>query len=298
MIDAVIAFALLASAISANKLVLCAMPATLFVAVRMLSAGALLLLYTAWKDTKLTYQDLKRDFFKIIIIAITTNFIPSLLKAYALKGLASSKAALLGSLDPFVTALYGFMLFGERLSRKQWLGILVGFMGAFILIITTSCTEESLRAWWIFSYPELAALSAVAVSRLGWIEAQKLLKAERFKPTELNGFTMVAGGFYALGSAWYAGQITPVAWTMPVVCALIYTIVVGNVIAYSLYGYLLKRHSSTYVSLAGLMIPLFVHCYGPVVLGEPLSPIFFCSLGCMFFGLWLFSGKTGIQSAS
>jgi drug/metabolite transporter (DMT)-like permease len=291
MIDAIITFSLLASAITANKLVLCALPATFFVAIRMLVAGFFLTAY-GFFTKRLSWHFIKEDLLKIMIIAVATTFIPSLLKAYALRGLTSSKAALFGSLDPFVTTLYAYVLWHEKLSYKQWFGIICGFVAALLLITMTSC-EQPLAAWLKISLPELAALAAVFISRYGWIEAQAIIKAQTYRPAELNGLLMCAGGLYAFLSAYFAGEMysTATLWSPAVLIALGYTIVVGNIIAYTLYGYLLKHHSATYVSLASLLVPLFVHFYGFFILGEPLSPVFFASLLVMFIGLLFFSGK-------
>lgn len=285
MIDALIAFALLASAITANKIVLCAIPATYFVALRMLSAGFLLLIYYySATEQRIVTKDLS----KLCVIAAATTFIPSLLKAYALRELISSKAALLGALDPFVTALYAFVLWGEHLNKRQWFGIMLGFLSICSMSVIHAC-QTTAHAWLFFSYGELAALAAVFVSRAGWIGAQGLLKAERYTPPFLNGVLMILGGCYALISAFFAGEIVAVVWSWPVFLALSYTIIVGNIIAYSLYGYLLKRHSVTYVALASLLIPLFVHLYGPIIIGEPLSLTFFVAFTFMLGGLYIFT---------
>lgn len=293
MIDALVAFALLASAITANKIVLCVIPATFFVALRMLAAGILLIGYHWYTATLAPFNQIKKDILNLMAIAAAVTFITSFLKAYALRGMISSKAALIGSLDPFVTACYTYLLFNEKYSSRQWLGIVLGFIGA-VIVLLQNCPGAG---WLSISYPELAAFAAVCISRFGWIEAQKLLKKDAYSPSNLNGLLMIIGGIYALISAFYLSEITTALhWSWPVIIALAYTIIIGNVVAYSLYGYLLKRHSAMYVSLAGLLIPLFVHFFGPIVIGEPLSAVFFVALGCMFVGLWLFSGKTAIQS--
>jgi drug/metabolite transporter (DMT)-like permease len=291
MIDAIIAFSLLASAITANKLALCAFPATFFVAIRMLIAGICLTCYGIFMH-RLSWKRIRYDIIKIMLIAIATTFVPSLLKAYALRGLTSSKAALFGSLDPFVTALYAYFLWNEKLSYRQWLGIFFGFSATLLLIALTTC-EQPIAAWITISWPEIAALAAVFISRYGWIEAQAILKTKEYKPAELNGLLMCAGGLYALIGSYFAGQIynNPTLWSTPVLIAIGYTIIVGNIIAYTLYGYLLKNHSATYVSLASLLVPLCVHFYGFFILAEPFSPIFFVSLGLMFCGMVLFSGR-------
>ena len=56
-----------------------------------------------------------------------------------------------------------------------------------------------------------------------------------------------------------------------IIFAVIYTIVIGNVIGYTMYAHFLKRHTATFVSLAGFSVPLYVYLFSNILLGEPLS---------------------------
>jgi drug/metabolite transporter (DMT)-like permease len=67
-----------------------------------------------------------------------------------------------------------------------------------------------------------------------------------------------------------------------------YTVIVGNIIALTLYAHILKKYSVTFVALAGLTIPLFVQLYAPIALGEPISLVFFAALGITFLGMYVF----------
>jgi drug/metabolite transporter (DMT)-like permease len=283
-------FALLASGISTNKVLLDFITPAFFVALRMLFSGTILVIYKGISSPRLRGHYIKPDFIKLCSIAALTTFIPSYLKAYGLKNLISSKAAFLGSLDPFITAFLAFILHKERLSLRKLAGIFLGIVGVSILFFSSTRVEESLRAFSIFSYPELAYLAAVIISRFGWMEAQKLLKIERYTPSELNGILMVIGGLYALITTFYT--TSSFSFCIPLTSSFIglflYTVIFGNICGYTLYGRALKYYSATFVSLAGLSVPLFVHILGWLFLGESLSLTFFIALGVTFVGLFIF----------
>lgn len=202
----------------------------------------------------------------------------------------SSKAAFLGSLDPFITAFYAYILWNERLRFSQIMGIVLGFIGTSLVLFMNSPNEQTFTVWWGFAAPEFAALAAVFILRYGWIWAQKLLKAERYMPSELNGLMMFIGGIYALLASMYLHEcdFCTIPFTWQFFALFGYTVIVGNIIAYTLYAYSLKHYNVTLVSLAGLSVPLFVHLYGPIVLGEKLSVVFFVALIIMGAGLALF----------
>ena len=284
-------FALLASAITINKLILVTLSPTFFVALRMLASGALLIGYHSYASPRLRFKYIQDDIITILLIAFCATFVPSVLKAYALKYMVSSKAAFLGSLDPFITAFYAYILWNERLKISQILGIALAFMGTSLVLFMNSPQEQTLTAWWVFSYPELAAIAAVFILRYGWILAQKLLKAERYMPSELNGIIMFIGGLYALLASVYFNEcdFCTIPRTWEFFALFSYTVIVGNIIAYTIYGYSLKHYNVTLVSLAGLSVPLWVHLYGPIILGEKLSLLFFVALAIMAAGLALFN---------
>lgn len=283
-------YALFASAMSLNKLVLAWLAPAFFVGIRRMTSGLILFSYKAWTSPRLRFCNIRSDILTITAISLMTMCIPSILKAYSFKYLISSKAALIGSLDPFVTALYAYLLWGEKLTHKKLTGMLVAFSGILFLIIHTTSVEEVLGSWSIVSLPELAAFGSVVMSRLGWIIARRVLKSERYTPSELNSMNMVISGTLALVGTYLAGTCD--FCTIPPTAAFIglfsYAVFIGDILCYNIYGYLLKKYNITLLSLCGLSIPLFVHLYGPFIHGEPITAHFFISLAIVAAGTYIF----------
>ncbi len=113
----------MASAISANKIILYALKPELLVALRMTCAGLLLAAYVYIKPHhRMSWKSLKMYTPLILIVALFTTYFPSNLKAYALAHMPSAKMAFFGTLDPFVTALFSYIFFSKRslLFTKYW----------------------------------------------------------------------------------------------------------------------------------------------------------------------------------
>lgn len=281
---------LLASAISANKVLLSMFPAILFVGLRMLSAGIFMCIYSYKHSSRLRWKYIKEDFLALVGIALFTTYFPSILKAFGLKHMFSSKAALYGSIDPFVTALYAYMLWHEKLTWKKFLGIMIGFSGIALITITNTSPEIGWHAWSIFSYPELASLTCVFIGRCGWIMIRSLVRKERYTPLEVNGLSMVGSGSLALITATCLGQWNHISIpSIPLFTILfVYTVFIGNVIGYTLYASVIKHVNFTLVSLAGFTIPIFVSFIGWLFLHEPISMSFFVATAAVFAGLVVF----------
>jgi len=295
MLFTILGFALLASAFTANKFLLREISPIFFVAIRMSLSGIILIGYYLRKRSKsLRLSHLKVDFKILFIICICTTLIPSFLKAYALKQLISSEAVLIGSLDPFITAIYAYFLFTERLTFRKLIGIMIGFASIMILISAKNPIYDAAFSIKLFSLPVVCALLAVIIGRYGWIMTQDLIKKERYQPAEINGISMISSGLIALVASFFMNEIAPlqICLSKQVVIPLIYTVVIGNLIAYTIYAYSLKRHPVTLVSFLGFSVPIFSHFFGYIALGEPLSWKFFVATSCACFGLLLYSKKS------
>lgn len=290
MIAIFLGFALLASAMIANKVALFSFPPILFVAVRMVGAGLILLAYQWRKSERLHWRYLKIDVAMLLAISLLTTLIPSIFKAHALKHMISAKFTLFGSIDPFITALYAYVLYRERLTWSRLLGMFIGFAGLLILIFSTSFSQEHLPVFGVFSYPELAALAAPLLGRMGWMLVQKLLRRERYTAPEINGVTMLISGIcaFVVSAGTESWHIECVQSPLIIISAIVYTIIVGNVIALTMYADFLKHHSATLISLAGFSVNFFVAFYGWVLLAE-IPPIsFFIAALVTFIGLLIF----------
>lgn len=283
-------FALLASAISVNKIILATLPPTFFVGLRMLLGGAILYGLNYRSSHRLKFSHLKQDWLLLLWIASCTTLIPSILKAFGLQNLVSSKAAFIGALDPFVTAFYSYILWREVLSKKKFIGIMLGFAGAVILCFSHSPIESTFYNFLIFSLPELAAFAAVAIGRYGWICAQMTMKRDRYTPPELNGIMMLVSGIIALSASYFVDDIsiTQIPLTPSFLSLLAYTVVIGNVVAYTMYAQFLKAYSANFVSLAGFSVPIFVTVYGRVFLNEAITLNLVISAALILVGVIIF----------
>jgi drug/metabolite transporter (DMT)-like permease len=291
--DVIGAFFLLSSGNVANKYLLAYMSSELLVGIRMSVSGALLLLYKMNGSSRLQWSYLKHDRTALLFIILCTSLIPALLKAFSLKYMLVSKQALLGSIDPFITALYSYIMLQEYPTMRTLCGIILGVIGIVISLLASPSSETLWGELFIFSYPELAILGSVALSRYGWMVVQIMLKKGRYEPSELNSISMLSGGIIAL--LWCmikgGGIAIPSGSELKFFGALCYTTLVGNILGYTAYAYCLRRHSANFVALAGLLYPLFAACLSALLGLETLTWRFFVSLGFVFAGMFMLSSS-------
>ncbi len=294
MLDILFACALLASGTTANKILLQHMPVPFFVAIRMLLSGGFLFLGIFKKSEHLRFSYIKQDWVKLLLITCCTTFIPSLFKAYALQHMPLQKASLLASFDPFVAALYGYILCNEQLGFQKLLGMFIGFAGIVLLLFSSSAPENMFEAYGIISWPELAAVGAVFISRYGWILVAQMITQNRYDTYEINSIMMIAGALLSFIMCGYYGCLSfdflihlPVSlWAV-----LLYTVLIGNICGYTLWSSLFKKYTISFMSLTGFSISIFAALYGYLLFSEPLTFYFICSATITFIGLLIFYHK-------
>lgn len=224
-------------------------------------------------------------YFQIIFFGI---YIAYILRFWALSELTSTKTSFIYNLSPFFASLYSYFLFQETMSKKQWIGLCVGFFGFFPILLSSSCSEQSIGEFIFLSWYEVATIVSVALHSYSWIVMRKLIKDQSYEPPMVNGITMTAGGTLSLLTSVVYDGFAPVTDVPPFLGYLLGTILISNIICFNLYGYLLHQYSATFVSFAGFLGPLFSAIYGWIFLGEPITWHFYLSTCIVFAGLYLF----------
>jgi drug/metabolite transporter (DMT)-like permease len=288
MILIIILYALFASSFLIGKILLNYYTTPIFLAgSRMVIAGSILLLYQ-YVYARSQFRVKRKHLWLFLQIIFFGMYINYILRFSALRTLSASKTAFLYNLSPFMTALYSYLFFHERLTHKQWIGLVIGFVGLLPILISSSPLEQISGELFYLSYAELAVIISVACHSYSWIVMRKLIRHKNYSPIMVNGLAMLAGGMGSLFTAWPIEGLFPVTQFKPFIGWLVITILISNIFCHNLYGYLLKTYSITFLSFAGFMCPLFTALYGWIFLAEQVTWHFYLSTIIVFTGLYIF----------
>jgi drug/metabolite transporter (DMT)-like permease len=289
MFYVVLLYALFASVFTLAKSGLQYVQPFFFVGSRMLVAGIILLAYQKIKHRQQFKFD-RQTWFRIIQLALFNIYLTNMLEFWGLRYLTSAKTCFIYSLSPFLSALFCYLLFNEKLGLKKWIGLGIGFLGFLPILLSHTAGESAAGQFYIFSWAELAVMGAATFSVYGWIVLKQLINENGLSPMTANGMSMLIGGSCALLHSFISEKWDPIPVTnMPVFieCALL-LIIISNLICYNLYGYLLKHYSATFISFAGFTTPLFTALFGWFFLQETVSWHFYFSFGIVLSGLLVF----------
>jgi drug/metabolite transporter (DMT)-like permease len=136
-------------------------------------------------------------------------------------------------------------------------------------------------------------MSAVLVSVLLQALALVLIKkhGEPVSPLSMNFVGMAMGGIMVLIlSVAVEGERT-VIWTTAAIVSLVYLTIIGSVVTFVAYYWLLKKIDAVYVSLSSFINPIVAVVLGAVALGERLPASVFTGAALVMLGLLVANGK-------
>jgi drug/metabolite transporter (DMT)-like permease len=255
----------------------------------MLLAGVILLAFLAIRraNLKLTIK----QFLSICLLGLFSIYLANAFEFWSLQHLTAAKTCFIYSLSPFFAAFFSYLHFGEKMTGRKWLGMIIGFTGFIPILIAQKGSGELLSSISFLSWPELAMIAAALCSVYGWVLLRLVVKDSSVSPVLANGASMLIGGALALTHSYLVEPWNPLPVTsaglMPFIQGTLIMTFISNILCFNLYGMMLKRFTATFLSFMGLLSPIFASLNSWFFLGEQPSPIIFLSTGIVCLGLWL-----------
>lgn len=204
--------------------------------------------------------------------------------------LPSGVIALLWAVFPMMMAIAGhFYLDGEKLHARQWLGFLVGFAGVFVLkadLQDFKATAESTSALAIS--PPMVAL-IVLLSPLAACIATAVIKKHGSDVSSnlLNRDGLLVSAVPLL-AMWLAFERdAEFEWTGFGIFSIGYLALVGTVVTFGIYYYLLRYAPAYKLSLIAFITPAIAMFMGTVFGDEELSNKILGGAACILAGVLL-----------
>ena len=195
--------------------------------------------------------------------------------SYVQQTVPSSVAALSIATAPIWMAIFS-SIWGHKINAREWLGIAIGFVGIALLNVGGSLQAN-------FTNAALLILAAASWS-FGSVWSKHLAM-----PNGLMGAAcqMLTGGLLlALVSA-YAGETWPTQISAKSWGALLFLVVLGSLVAYSAYMYLLKTVRPLVASSNTFVNPIVAFAVGIWFASETVTSTEYAALAVILMGVFL-----------
>ena len=204
--------------------------------------------------------------------------------SYVQQTVPSSVAALSIATAPIWMAIFS-SIWGHKINAREWLGIAIGFVGIALLNVGGSLQAN-------FTNAALLIFAAASWS-FGSVWSKHLAM-----PNGLMGAAcqMLTGGLVlALVSA-YAGETWPAQISTKSWGALMFLVVLGSLVAYSAYMYLLKTVRPLVASSNTFVNPVVAFVLGIWFANESVTSTEYAALAVILVGVFLVLSASGEEN--
>jgi drug/metabolite transporter (DMT)-like permease len=193
-------------------------------------------------------------------------------------GVQAGVSALIVSIQPLFVALAAGPVLGERVTRLQWLGLLLGLAG--VALVVWNKLELGLGT------PLGMALSGVALVGItvGTLYQKRFCNEMDLRSGNVIQFAAAAAAMLAL-APWF--ETMRVRWTGEFIFAFAWLCLVLSVGAITLLYLLIRRGAASQVSSLLYLMPPCTALIAFFVFGETLGPISLAGMVCVAVGVAL-----------
>ena len=207
-------------------------------------------------------------------------------------GMPPGLASIVIHTQALFTIVFAAWFLGERVTARQWVGTTVALIGLALIAATVGHDLTVIG----LCFTGLAAMSFgignVLLKRLPPVDTLQLVSwLSLVPPVPALALSAVLDGPGLLVTG--LGGATWLQWT-----AMLYLGVVATVLAYAIWGWLLRRYPAATVVPFALLVPFVAAGASSLVFGERFGPLRLAGMGLVMLGLAVIvtAGRDAISS--
>jgi drug/metabolite transporter (DMT)-like permease len=200
----------------------------------------------------------------ILLLGLFNGMVPNILIAFAMSDLATAPAALIQASVPILVALSAHFLFRyERLSALQYFGVLLGFVGVFVVFGPADILAGQ-KPW--------AGSLAMLLAAVSYTASTLYLRAK--KPDDTLSITLgsqIVSGLCAAVLFGFLERDQAIRIVPSVILNFVGIALMSTLVPTILYFRLVKTVEAARASLVQYLLPVFTAFYGFWLLHEPFE---------------------------
>ena len=194
------------------------------------------------------------------------------------KGLPAALSALVVGLQPLLTSTIANRLLGERVAPRQWVGLVLGLSGVYLVVQDKATVGAATPLAWIAAVVGLVAIT------IGTVYQKRFGSGIDWRPAMFIQYA-AAGILFALGAT--AFESRSVRWTPEFLFALGWLVFVLSFGAIWLLYFLIRRAAATRVVSLFYLTPPVTALMAWSLFGERLAPLALVGMAVCVAGVFL-----------
>lgn len=192
-------------------------------------------------------------------------------------GMPAGVSALIVNVQPVLTAMLGFFVL-ERVTPRQWLGVLLGLGGVVLVVWHKLGTEGMTLATVLMCVASLIGITA------GTLYQKRFVPSFDLRTGQVVQFLASIAVTLPVALATESFQVT---WNAPFAAAMLWSIIVLTGGGISLMFTMLRHGKATTVTSYMYLVPLVTALMAWAMFGETLATTAVVGMAVTLFGVWL-----------
>lgn len=245
-------------------------PPFLLAGLRFLIAGVLLFGFLRLRGTALPSP---RQWRNAAVTGVLLLGFGNGLVCFAEQRVSSGIAAVAVASMPLFVAIFS-SLYGEWPTRREGLGLAIGFIGVIVLNLGNGLSASRLGA------------AALLVAAMCWAAGSMWSKRQDMPKGPMNtAAQMLCASVALIIVALIAGERMPSQPSLRATLAAAYLVVFGSIIAFSAYLYVLKHVRPALATSYAYVNPPVAVLFGLLIAGEHVGPYDLAGMAIILFGV-------------
>ncbi|MDX2285784.1 MAG: DMT family transporter [Bacteroidia bacterium] len=222
----------------------------------------------------------RRELPKLALFGLLANLVSPLLFATAQTRIESSMTGMLNTLTPVLTLFVGALVYGERVRRMHWIGLLLGLCGSLLLL--------SERAGPARPFDPFAGIALLAMISNGFTINMLKFNLRGYAALQIASAAFLTVFPLALAVVLGTGVVPELITHPGGLRALLWLVLLAalaNVMGLILMGKLVQLSSPVFTSMVTYLMPLVAIAWG-LLDGEPIMPLQWFSMGVILLSVW------------
>ena len=246
-----------------------------FVAVRQIAVAAILV--AAVLALRKSFAPLRRTWAHCAVAGALINGVTLLTAHVGMVTVDAAPMALMGALNPILTAVLAGPLLGERLTRRQWLGTALGLLGVALVVGLSALNSRT----------ELYGLLLGAAGIVGLCGGTLYFARYCRDVPWLQGQTVqFVAAAVACAAATALIETPHASWTADAIAAVAWNVLAVSIGGMGLYSFMLAHGTAGRVTANFYLVPGTVGIMGFLILGEHLSLLALAGFAVASVGVW------------
>lgn len=257
-------------------------PPLTFLAIRF---GVVALLLLAWIALVRSPWPARRQLGHIAVVGILLHavYLGGVFVAISW-GLEAGTSALIVSVQPLLVAALAGPLLGERVTRRQWLGLALGLGGVALVVWRKAGLDDGALGGAALCLVSLAAITSAVLYQKRFLQSMPLVTG--------NALQFIVAGVLTALAAWLL-EDNRVVWDWHFLFALGWLVVVLSLGAMALFVLLMRRGAASKVSSLFFLVPPTAALMAWPLFGKSLHGLELAGMALVVCGVALVNLKRG-----